>query len=110
LKRLSWSDNTGTVGHTMIHAVMCVADMEWLLSMAPEGKFFHTFCPGEGHAKGSWTYSWSTQTGRIENMRRGADYHPDGPFTRGFYFEFPEEGNTPLLVALKLMGMGPRGA
>ena len=97
MKGLVHSDNAGAVGHTSIWAQMSVEDMEWLLEMEPEGHFINTFYPGEGHAKGFWTWSWRTNTGMIENIRSaGGEW--------GFYFTFPRSSSK-LLVALTLMGM-----
>ena len=78
MKYLKWSDNGCTVGWTTIHAHMNHADKALLLTMAPEGRFSKTFY-----------------------YAPNAD---DPEAELPFYFDF-KLPNTPLLVALKLLGM-----
>jgi len=88
LKNLRWSDNTCTVGHTTIWAVMTCSDMEWLLQMHPAGHFVNTFY----YSGPRGNHDWINYT-RVQ-----------GP--GGFYFDFPlDEKGRALLTALRLHGM-----
>lgn len=93
LKSLRWSDNTCTVGHTTIWALMTAEDMEWLLQMQPRGRFTNTFFYAGPRGNNDWINYARVQNG-----------------LHGFYFNFPEDerGKT-LIIALRMLGMGDRG-
>jgi len=92
MRYITWADNICTVGWTSIHASLSPNDMEWLLSMHPQGWLTPTFFPPWGHSRAKVTPELArSHWGEAEKR---------------YYFSFPEDQQgQALLVALKIKGM-----
>jgi len=93
VKNLKWSDNTGSVGWTSIHAVMSVQDMDNLLRWCPQGHFTNTFLST------AWPDHKSPTPDLVADAM--ATGKLDARTTWAFYFTFPlDEAGRGLLDIL----------
>lgn len=87
MRRLVWSDNIGTVGWTCVWGVFSADDMDFLLSICPNGSFSPT--------------NFSTRNCTTPDRLRSSAYSEISSY---FNFRLDEDGKT-LLMLLRLRGM-----
>ena len=97
MKCLKFTNNTCTVGWSMLHAQMCPEDMEALLALCPQGSFIPTI----GLYRHSSSAAFTPEIFRTYYF--GREFIP-------MYFEFPNTHFVPVMFTVPFLQEGLRDA